>query len=130
MGSDSDSRLRLAPKSQRVSKSSKNIFLQDANAITINQQKSARNVSADRIQMMGNAAERQLLINKNQMISIEGSQPQLLMQDTLQQDVQRARNQSMKKRIPLKKGGPGGGTARVNTSSFQEASQSAPGSRK
>lgn len=36
----------------------------------------------------------------------------------------------MKKRIPLKKGGPGGANGKVNNSSFQDASQSAPGSRK
>lgn len=38
--------------------------------VQLNNQKSARNVSADRIQMMDKVAERQLLINQNQLLAL------------------------------------------------------------
>ena len=80
--------------------------------------------------MIDRVAERQLPTNETHLMTIGRSEPQLLIPDALQQDAQRPRHQSIKKRIPLKKGGPSGGAAKVNNSSFQDVSQSAPGSRK
>lgn len=80
LGSDSEVKARLAPKSQRASKSTKNLFLQDAQALRLSNQKSARNVSADRINMIDSMTiegqQQQLLINQSQLMGLGGrSQP-------------------------------------------------------
>ena len=110
INSDTMLQKRNGPKSQRASKSTKNMFMQDAQMLRMSNQNSTRNVSADRIKMVDSMTiegpQQQLLINQSQMMGFNGkSQPQLIIQDAIQFENHRVSNQSLKKRIPLKKSG-------------------------
>ena len=79
IASEGDLPIKGAPRSQRVSKTIKNIFSQEPSGVKNLHQKSARNVSVDRIQFTDSLVGKHFVVNKNSLIALEKAQPQLLI---------------------------------------------------